>query len=70
MNMRDYPTLHIDTNLSKGTVYSKKGYEYKSTWETIQHYIDTNLSKGTVYSKNGYGCKRTWENPRLQLDTN
>jgi hypothetical protein len=49
MNMRDYPTLHIDTNLSKGTVYSKKGYEYKWTWETIQHYIDTHLSKGTVY---------------------
>ena len=29
MNMRDYPTIHIDTNLSKVTVYSKKGYEYK-----------------------------------------
>ena len=41
MNMRDYPTLHIDTNLSKGTVYSKKGYG----------------CKGTVYSKKGYGCK-------------
>jgi hypothetical protein len=26
MNMRDYPTLHLDTNLSKGTVYIKKGY--------------------------------------------
>ena len=29
MNMGDYPTLHIDTNLSKGTVYSKRGYGYK-----------------------------------------
>jgi len=25
-NTRDYPTLHLDTNQSKGT------------WETIQHY--------------------------------
>jgi hypothetical protein len=39
MNMRDYPTIHIDANLSKVTIYSKKGYEYKWTWETIQHYI-------------------------------
>jgi hypothetical protein len=38
MNMRDYPSLHLDTNLSKGTVYSKKGNGYKWTWETIQHY--------------------------------
>jgi hypothetical protein len=26
MNLRDYPTLHLDTNESKGTVGSKKGY--------------------------------------------
>ena len=25
MNMRDYPTLHLDINLSKGTTCSKKG---------------------------------------------
>jgi hypothetical protein len=25
MNKRDYPTLHLDTNLSKGTACSKKG---------------------------------------------
>ena len=29
MNMRDYPTLHLDTNKSKGTVGSKKGYACK-----------------------------------------
>jgi hypothetical protein len=38
MNMKDYPTLHLDTNSSKGTTSSKKGYECKWTWETIQHY--------------------------------
>ena len=29
MNMRDYPTLHLDTNKSKGTTCIKKGYECK-----------------------------------------
>ena len=29
MNMRDYPTSHIDTNESKGTAGSKKGYGCK-----------------------------------------
>ena len=29
MNMRDYPTLHLDTNKSKGTIASKKGYGCK-----------------------------------------
>ena len=28
MDMRDYPTVHLDT--SKGTAYSNKGYE--CTW--------------------------------------
>ena len=27
MNMRNYPTLHLDRNKNKGTAYSKKGYE-------------------------------------------
>ena len=31
MNMRDYPTLHLDTNSSKGTACSKKGYGCKLT---------------------------------------
>ena len=26
MNMRDYPTLHLDTNSTKGTACSKKRY--------------------------------------------
>ena len=29
MNMRDYPTLHLDTKYSKGTACSKKGYGCK-----------------------------------------
>ena len=41
--MRDYPTLHSDTNSSKGTVCSKKGYGCKWTWETIQHYTQTQI---------------------------
>jgi hypothetical protein len=36
--MRDYPTLHLETNLRMGTAYSKKGYGCKWTWKTIQHY--------------------------------
>jgi hypothetical protein len=36
--MRDYLTLHLDTNSSKGTACSKKGYGCRWTWETIQHY--------------------------------
>jgi hypothetical protein len=37
--MRDYLTLHLDTNESKGTACSKKGHGCKWTWETFQHYI-------------------------------
>ena len=43
MNMREYPTLHEDTNSSKGTACSKKGYGCKWTWETIQHYTWTQI---------------------------
>jgi hypothetical protein len=28
--MIDYPILHLDTNQSKGTTCSEKGYGYKS----------------------------------------
>jgi hypothetical protein len=38
MNKRYYPTLHLDTNLSKGTACSKKGSGCKWTRETIKHY--------------------------------
>ena len=41
MNMREYPTLHLDTKLSKGTACSKKGYGCIWTWENIQHYKKT-----------------------------
>jgi hypothetical protein len=34
----NYRPLHLDTNLSKGTVCSKKGYGCKWTWDTIEHY--------------------------------
>ena len=43
MSFRDYPTLHLDTNKSKGTANSKKGYGCKWTWETIQHYTLTQI---------------------------
>jgi hypothetical protein len=33
--MRDYPTLHLDTQSSNGTACSKKWYGCKRTWETI-----------------------------------
>jgi hypothetical protein len=36
--MRDCPTLHLNTNDSKETACSKKGYGCKCTWETVQHY--------------------------------
>ena len=29
MNVRDHPTLHLDTNSSKGTACSQKGYGCK-----------------------------------------
>ena len=29
MNMRDYPTLHLDANKGEGTACSKKGYGCK-----------------------------------------
>jgi hypothetical protein len=41
--MRDYQTLYKDTNSSKGTVGSKKGYGCKWTWETIQQYTWTQI---------------------------
>jgi hypothetical protein len=41
--MRDFPTLHLDTNSSKGTACSKKGYGCKWTWETIQQYTWTQI---------------------------
>jgi hypothetical protein len=36
--MREYPTLQLDTNLSKGTACCKKSYGCKWTLENIQHY--------------------------------
>ena len=41
--MRDYPTLHLDTNLSKGTACSKKGYGCTLTSQTIQLYTQTQI---------------------------
>ena len=42
-NMRDYTTLHSDTDWSKGTTCSKKEYGCDWTWETIQHYTQTHI---------------------------
>ena len=41
--MRDYTTLHSDTDWSKGTACSKKEYGCDWTWETIQHYTQTHI---------------------------
>jgi hypothetical protein len=38
MNKRVYPTLHLNTNESKGTACSTKEYGCKWTRESIQHY--------------------------------
>ena len=59
MNMRDYPILHLYTNLVRKEMdvneherlsnlvlihkFSKKGYGYKWTWETIQLYTYTQI---------------------------
>ena len=43
---RDCPTLHLDTDESKGTACSNKEYGCKLTWETL--HLDTNESKGAV----------------------
>ena len=41
--MRDYTTLHSNTDWSKGTACSKKEYGCDWTWETIQHYTQTHI---------------------------
>ena len=41
--MRDYTTLHSDTDCSNGTAGSKKEYGCDWTWETIQHYTQTQI---------------------------
>jgi hypothetical protein len=38
MNIRAYITLHLDTNLSKGTAYSKKWYGCKWTQVAMDQY--------------------------------
>ena len=38
MNTRAYSTLHLDTNLSKGTACSKKWYGCKWTQVTVVTY--------------------------------
>jgi hypothetical protein len=37
--MKDYRPLHLDTNLSKGTVCTKEGHGCKWTWDPIEHYL-------------------------------
>ena len=43
MSFRDYPTLPLDTNKSKGTACSEKGYRCKWASETIQLYTYTQI---------------------------
>jgi hypothetical protein len=46
--MTDYP-IHLDTQSSKETVCSKKGYGYKWTWQTIHCDCEMqNSNKSTV----------------------
>jgi hypothetical protein len=40
--MRDYLTLHLDTNKSKGTACCKKGFGCKWTWDYPTLHLDTN----------------------------
>jgi len=56
--MREYPTLQLETNLTKGTACCQKSYGFKWTWENIQLYniLDTNLTKGTACCQKSYGC--------------
>ena len=57
--MREYPTLQLDTHLSKGTACCKKiyGCKWMREYPTLQ--FDKNLSKGTACCKKSYGCKWT-----------
>jgi hypothetical protein len=41
MNKRDYPTLYLHTNESRGTACGNKEYGCKWTRETTQHYTWT-----------------------------
>ena len=43
MNKKDYPTLHLHTNESKGTACGNKDYGCKWTRETTQHYTYTQM---------------------------
>jgi hypothetical protein len=43
MNMRDYPTLHLDTHESKWMACGNKEYGCKWTRETTQHYTYTQI---------------------------
>ena len=54
MNTRAYSTLHLDTNLSKGTACSKKWYGCKWTQVTIDQYTYTQIKvKGQFVVRNG-----------------
>jgi hypothetical protein len=55
--MSDYPTLHLDTNSSKGTTCSKKGHECRWAWDYSTLHLNTNYRTGTHYSKKGYERK-------------
>ena len=59
--MRDYHSLHLDTNSNKRTACSEKGYGCKWTWELSNITLGHKFSKGTACSKKGYGCRWTWE---------
>ena len=45
--MRNYATLHSETDWGKGTDCSKKEYGCKWTWDYPTSHSDTDWSKGT-----------------------
>jgi hypothetical protein len=54
--MRDYPTLHLYTNQSKGTAGIKKEYGSKWTLETTQRYTYTQIKNAFVMHTESLSC--------------
>ena len=47
--MRDYLTLHLDTNSSKGTACSKRGVDVNEHERLCNFTLGHKLSKGTAH---------------------
>ena len=51
MNMIDYSTLHLDTNSSKGTASSKKGYGCKWFFVSFTNFFSDNTSQNIFFCR-------------------